>query len=275
MSVASFLRKWGLIHEIADDAATFRQLRALFWRRYRYPGSALIRRVIPSGEGLVHLRLRLRGAVRPVELILRSTDVGDIASLFENVVESDVRSLFQSAPRFVVDAGAHIGVFSLIVSAYFPEARILAIEPNRTNIEILERNFSANQVRGDIQPVALWNENTLVGFSGGQSNAGRIQPEEREELVQARTLSSILGDSISEVDFLKLDIEGAELAVLPDVLPQLPQKACIYVELHDAACHSQLFDEICQRAGWTGERLSQYPPHEMWLLKRPAEATHC
>ncbi|GIX44449.1 MAG: FkbM family methyltransferase [Candidatus Hydrogenedentota bacterium] len=275
MSVASFLRKWRLIHEIADDAETARQLRALFWSRYRYPGSALIRRVIPSGEGLVHLRLRLRGAVRPVELILRSTDVGDIASLFENVVESDVRSLFQSAPRFVVDAGAHIGVFSLIVSAYFPEARILAIEPNRANIEILERNFSANQVHGDIQPVALWNENTPVGFSGGQSNAGRIQPDEREEQVQARTLSSILGDSISEVDFLKLDIEGAELAVLPDVLPQLPQTACIYVELHDAACHSQLFHEICRRAGWCGQQLYQYPPHEMWLLKRSAGATHC
>jgi len=272
MSIASLWHKWRLIHALADDAATAGLLRTLFWHRYQYPGASLLRKILPIEGGLQHLRLCLQGAARPVELNLRALDPGDIASLFENLVEFDVRSLFQTDPRFVVDAGAHIGVFSVLVSAYFPHVRILAIEPNQANVEVLKRNFRDNRINGEVQPVALWNENTLVGFSAQKSNAGRVKAGSGCHQVQARTLSSLVGEELAQVDFLKLDVEGAELIVLPEVLPRLSQNACVYVELHDAARHAQVFQDICSSSGWLGKRVHQYPPHEMWLLRHSSAA---
>jgi hypothetical protein len=43
-------------------------------------------------------------------------------------------------PRFIIDAGAHIGLSAVFFADKYPQATVVAIEPEPSNFEILERN---------------------------------------------------------------------------------------------------------------------------------------
>ncbi len=48
----------------------------------------------------------------------------------------------------VVDIGAHIGLFSLLASTALHATRIVSVEPDPLNFELLAENISANRVEG-------------------------------------------------------------------------------------------------------------------------------
>jgi FkbM family methyltransferase len=66
-----------------------------------------------------------------------------------------------TAPEFIIDAGANIGLASVYFASRFPNARILAIEPERKNFEILVKNVERYP---NVQPIlgALWGERAEV-----------------------------------------------------------------------------------------------------------------
>jgi FkbM family methyltransferase len=118
------------------------------------------------------------------------------------------------ATGVVVDAGAHVGLFSLRASAY--AKRVISLEPHPLNLKLLELNLSLNEATTVIVlPNALWwsNEDAML-FDGRHSGDNSLLTETGPKRpVSAITLDDVVSE-VGPVDLLKMDIEGAEMPVL-------------------------------------------------------------
>lgn len=122
----------------------------------------------------------------------------------------------------VVDAGANIGTFTIRAArAVGDKGLVVAIEPAEDNLEILRMNVEVNNLKNIIiVPKGIWKEKGNLGLRISCHQAGHSLPDCRgchseynggHQLVAVDTLDGILEElGVSRVDFLKLDIEGAE-----------------------------------------------------------------
>lgn len=130
------------------------------------------------------------------------------------------RGHFRSGMSFV-DVGANVGLYTAL-ALRMGAGRILAIEPLPENFGFLEKTVSAN---APIQPVFL--EQAAVGREPGElslytnpDNKGdnRLYPDPllKEKLsVCVSTLDALCSShEIPQIDFLKIDVQGAEMLVL-------------------------------------------------------------
>jgi len=114
----------------------------------------------------------------------------------------------------IVDAGAHVGLFSLKISPY--ARKVICIEPLEKNYRLLKENLYRNKI-GNAEPLqkALWVKNTSIRFIQGKtSSSGRIKMEAEKGIeIEAITLKEIV-ERYGRVDLLKLDVEGSEYEIL-------------------------------------------------------------
>lgn len=140
-----------------------------------------------------------------------------------------------SSPRFMIDAGAHIGLASVFLARRYPQATIVAIEPEQRNYELLCRN-----VRNlpNVRPVraALWSHHTTLRIAnpGAETWAFRVADGNRGEVVPTVTVEDVTTMfGADRIDVLKLDIEGAEREVLSTAVSWIDRTEVLIVELHD------------------------------------------
>jgi FkbM family methyltransferase len=133
-----------------------------------------------------------------------------------------------------VDAGAHIGMASILFALKYPTARIIAIEPEPSNFAALVRNTAPYKTISPLQ-AALWREDGEVTI--GPSNAhpkGAFQiVENGAQRVRAITMDTVIRETrIHSIDLLKVDIEGAEIEMF-ESCPWIRNVRVIAIELHD------------------------------------------
>lgn len=131
----------------------------------------------------------------------------------------------------IVDGGAHVGLFSLFAARRAPGARILAFEPNPLSLAYLHRNLEANGLtdRVQAQPFGLAARQGLDDFCAGESDDSSLCHGQPTTRIQTLRLSSVL-DGPTAV--LKLNIEGAECAVMEEAEPALGVVDRIFMEYH-------------------------------------------
>lgn len=118
-----------------------------------------------------------------------------------------------------VDVGAHIGYFTLIMARLAGESgMIYAFEPEPNNFQLLVKNIEMNGYK-NIFPVykAISNTNGravlhIDKLGMGSHSLAKIPGGDLLE-VEVQTLDSFFAD-FNEIDFVKVDVEGAEMAVL-------------------------------------------------------------
>lgn len=140
------------------------------------------------------------------------------------------------ADPLIIDCGANIGASPALFATLFPNATILAVEPDKDNYELLvknARNFHA--VNPLLAAVAGFDGWALITNAGDGANMRRtkIVDDKAAETVKALSLSTLLSKQAGIPFILKVDIEGAELdffAANTDALSRFP---IILVELHD------------------------------------------
>lgn len=124
-------------------------------------------------------------------------------------------SIQPSVGDYVVDAGACLGDTAVIFGkAVGPEGKVFSFEPVANHLEVLEYNINQNV------------DCNIVAIPFGLSNRDVIAPPikldtynpgfgSRNDDIPVRALDSLVMDGvIPRVDFIKMDIEGAELAAL-------------------------------------------------------------
>lgn len=182
---------------------------------------------IPESEGNVWLRVP-------------STDVTTYRQV---LLHEEYKFNVRQPPGTIVDAGANVGLASVYFASAFPEARIIAIEPEMQNFELLKRNVAnfsnVTPVRG-----ALWNEDTEINvIDPGLGESGYVtvatasdaaQDYESRGRVRAFTMDSLLEEyNLSHIDILKVDIEGAELEVFQHAQSWINKVDTVVIELHE------------------------------------------
>lgn len=176
---------------------------------------------------------RLRFGIRPVdwyamETILLKREYALLGRLFAD-----------RAPRTVIDAGAHVGLFAVYLLSSWPEAEVLSVEASPETFALLERNRLGNPgYAWRTHNAALWDEQGEVFFdSEGLSLGWHVSTLETPERVPAVRLDTLVDSMLAageRVSLLKIDIEGAEERALASCPAVLDRADALVVEVHPA-----------------------------------------
>lgn len=157
---------------------------------------------------------------------------------------------FRSAEEspVIIDIGANIGLSILYFKKLYPEARITGYEADPYIFDYLKKNLENNDIRNvRLVNKAVWINNTTLNFFSEKADGGKIETSSRANestiKVEAADIKEILNNH-PEIDFLKMDIEGAEHQVIPESSGLLDKVQHIFVEYHSIQGEKQNLDEI-------------------------------
>lgn len=192
------------------------------------------------------LDARLRGAPRFQERRVRvdglDLTVPDapsfLASFREIFVERTLDFPWSGAGPRILDLGANIGLSVIAFKRSHPGARITALEPDPNLFQILKQNVHGNGF-ADVTLVgaAAWSEATRLPFAPDGADGGRALDRSVESTETLRVLD-VEAISLPEMlrretyDYIKMDIEGAERAVLPACAGLFHGISHLFVEYH-------------------------------------------
>jgi FkbM family methyltransferase len=233
----------------------------------RHFGRLALRRAFPTREETVWRRLidyaetaprQARHSARVLDLEMEFPDPHAFASQWYDVMvkQSLKIQLDASTPR-VLDCGAHVGLVSLWARQQWAAARITAFEPDPVIAGMLRDNVRRNGMDGiEVVEAAVWKSSGTVTFRAPGSDAGAIDAVAADTVGASREVRSVrLRDWLTEpIDFLKIDIEGAELDVLEDSADALAVVENIHLEVHDFDPGRRLLPgclSVLERAGFT------------------------
>jgi FkbM family methyltransferase len=140
----------------------------------------------------------------------------------------------------VVDVGAHIGTFTIRASKMVGDAgKVIAIEPEPQNIALLKRNVEANALQNVvIVPEGIWSSKGKQKFylspeTWGHSYLSQIAKSTEYNEIEMDTLDCVLSElNLNKVDFIKMDIEGAEIEALKGMEQTLTEDVNLTIETH-------------------------------------------
>ncbi len=143
-------------------------------------------------------------------------------------------------PR-IIDCGSYIGTSILYFKTNYPNAIVSGFEPDATNYQIIKSNLENwNFSNTDVTNAAIWINNDTITFNSKGNMASRIEADvvdnDQTNAVKCVRLKDLLNE---EIDFLKIDIEGAEHAVLKDCADNLKTVKNLFVEYH--GIYSEMF----------------------------------
>lgn len=163
-----------------------------------------------------------------------------------NYDELFVRHLYKLKPTTekvtIIDAGAHIGMSTLYIKTLCPNAKVICFEPNPYTFDILKKNIDDNQLN-DVMLInkALSNhaghtklfgelDGTTADTRGNSIIAAWGVRANTEEITVATTpLSEYITDDIY---FLKMDLEGAETIIIPEIGDKIKKIHYAVIDLH-------------------------------------------
>lgn len=133
---------------------------------------------------------------------------------------------------YIIDCGAHIGLSVIYLKSICPSAHIICFEPDTKNFDLLEKNISSHHlINVEAKKEAIWTENTSLTFIQDGNMGSKIGNNTLPNSVEVKAVR--LKDYLNKkVDFLKMDIEGAEYEVLKDVSESLENVSKIFIEYH-------------------------------------------
>ncbi len=245
-----------------------------FSRGHTFDSSGLISRI---GRQLFPKIIVRPNSLKGSPIELNPSDLGHLISFQEVLLNRcyDLE-LVPFKPEKILDCGAHIGLFSLLAKNVYPEAEIIAFEPNPENIKSIKRQLQINTVGTKLSLVeaAVSQEEKVAWFQSSYSNGGSLQLEESKDLdsyqVKVIDLPHLLQKLNPKNLLLKMDIEGEELQLIPALMPYLPQRCAIFFESHDGKDGWQQLEQCLSNAGFQVQQLRcAYPYADGFALRNP------
>jgi FkbM family methyltransferase len=232
-----------------------------------------------SGRGAL-AQYELRSSGRPIYLRHNTADLNVLGEVFyshhydlPDPVAKFLGSL--GRPPEIVDLGANIGMFGVLMLDRFPGARITALEPDRSNAEIHRRSMAEDDAAGNWQLIeaAASNRDGRVSFRSGEYSRSRIEVASANEEVDAVDIFPYLNGA----DFAKIDIEGGEWPILGDERFAALRTPVLVLEYHSDLCplddpRAAAFAAVME-AGYRTMATWEFPGQGMlWAWKPDVEA---
>jgi FkbM family methyltransferase len=155
----------------------------------------------------------------------------------------------------IIDLGANIGLSAVYFKTKYPNAQVIAVEPEVHNYDLMVKNISGFKNVHSLCN-AIWYEDKDLGiFDAGRGEYGFrvVEPQGNQVGTTAGiTISDIVKKyNLQSIDILKVDIEGAEKELFTyNYKEWLPKVKCIMIELHDGdhpGCTPAFFRAIADR----------------------------
>lgn len=154
------------------------------------------------------------------------------------------------AVRVIWDLGANIGLTAAHLATVFPRAQLLAVELDADNASLARRNLAPWADRCEVLEAAVWVDDGEVRYAStpheewgahvvaADAGGGALATS------RAVSLNTLLGRGPVPVDYVKMDIEGAEKPVLSSHTEWAAEVRQIKVEVHEPysvqACRADL-----------------------------------
>lgn len=184
-------------------------------------------------EGLVALRLRcLNGgalSVRPGTM--------DPITLWDAFFHAyHLPSFPLIEPQVILDLGANAGYTAASFAAHYPTAKVIALELDADNAAICTRNLTQFRDRCHVVHAGVWIERGIVSYDGGNVHDYSIGSRDASKTAPAITVDDLLRRfHLTTVDYMKMDIEGAEARILDPSAAWLAHVKSLSIEVHPPA----------------------------------------
>ena len=235
---------------------------------------------IAAGEGeaqpLASLRIRaLSGrsvAVRP-----GTTDLTTLVDTFGWVYHLPPEELDRRSLRLIWDLGSNVGYTVAHLAHLCPAARIVGVELDADNAAVARMNIAPWSDRCQLIHAAVWIEDGTLSYRrvAGLEYGLRVAPladDDSEPNATAPAISLntlLLRDSPAQIDYVKMDIEGAESRVLRENTEWAASVRAIKVEIHSPYSVSDCSADL-QRLGF--QTIADSKHHACVIGTRPVAA---
>ena len=193
----------------------------------------LSRKTFPNTLNLYNLTIKV-GISK-----FRVKDKGSIQILDSSFETTNVKEFNIQRGNIVFDIGAHIGKYTVEAARKVgTEGKVISIEPCPPNFAMLKENISLNHLKNvELVNMAAWNCSEQLKFFIGVSSAqggAYTNYGLSSIMVKAERIDKIIADAkLSHVDWVKIDVEGAEYEALQGLektldrfKPILPKSKC-------------------------------------------------
>jgi FkbM family methyltransferase len=179
-------------------------------------------------------------------------NTSDIPTFYQICYELDYELDYDESPKIILDCGANIGLSTIFFKNKFPNSKIIAIEPEESNYQMLLRNTCKYEGVNTLKR-GIWNKNTnLIVEDIGLGCWGFVVKEvenENDNTIKSISIDEIIKkNNIKYIDLLKIDIEGSEKELFElNTDKWLPYVKNIIIELHDRfkeGCNDTVFKAI-------------------------------
>ena len=142
--------------------------------------------------------------------------------------------------HIIIDVGAHIGCFSLMVAQTLVSGKVYSLEATRETFELLEENVTQNKIRNvSIFHLAMAATNGIAKIYhdpqlGNWGNTITKPVSNVVEEVECISLESFMRiNELQHVDFIKFNCEGAEYEILMATTAETLSKiGCMLIAYH-------------------------------------------
>jgi FkbM family methyltransferase len=266
-------------------------LRPLYWRWFNplYELNTIIQRAELTKEGFMFVETsdgtKLYGVADrkliPPAQYGNKTSMDKIAgfrhfgSFLLTMHDSYVKSVYEESYKLregdvVIDLGASVGTFTVkAAKAVGEKGETIAVEPEVAHLKLLRKNIEENGLQNvTVIPKGVWSsreqrklylsQDTDVQHSLYSQNSQGTQFSEAFEYIELDTLDNLLQElGIQGIDFIKMDIEGAEVEALKGMKQTLSCTSALAMEAihlyNDTESYHTVIPEL-QKSGFSVKR---------------------
>ena len=144
--------------------------------------------------------------------------------------------------RTILDLGANIGATVADLADAYPEAEVLGVELDADNVAMAQRNVAGAGPRASILHGAVWTADGEVAYGGDRGAWAYRVVEAMDDRTRAAEMATVPAFSLTtlvdrlapggRVDYVKMDVEGAERFLLADGDGWAERVRCLQVEVH-------------------------------------------
>lgn len=195
---------------------------------------------------LIRLKHTKRYTPQTVNIFDKPIKIVDSASFLYQYNEIFITKIYlfksnKNNPK-IIDGGSNIGLAIIFWKSIFPQSSIISFEPDINLFNTLKYNVtSLNLTHVELINKGLWDSDKELFFIPEGADAGRISNSPTSCKIKVTSLRNFLN---SKIDFLKLDIEGAEVVVLNNCKDLLINVENIFIEYHSFEKEPQKLNQL-------------------------------